>query len=528
MERKAEITAFDVRFLAQELQAFVGGRVKKIYQQGGTFCFVLKSGKAEANLLVDAGIAYLAAARPTAGRKPSDFCMLLRKYLEGKTVRAIRQPGFERIVEIRVSDAFVAIELLRPANVILCDASGKIIMPWQRQAFKDRQLLPGVTYLHPPQVTDPMALSQADFQSLLAASQNMAVVFLAALGFGGRYAEEICFRAGIDKKKESRALTDGEAQRLFAAMHAMQNDFSPAVYDGLVVAVEMKSLAGKGRKSFASFSQAVAAYLASMPANGAEQADENERQAKLARIAQARQAKKASLAQAAGENRKKADMVMANLDTVRVILAGISKARQKGMGWDEIKRKLKQDPAQQARCIREIREHEGVVRLELDGVLVDIDITKSAEENATGMYEGMKKTKGKLQRLAAIEAQPIMPVKRAKAIVKRGKMAWYEKFRWFITSDGLVAVGGRSAQQNEMVFKKYLKENDLVFHANVQGASLVVLKTEGRPVDRAKKEAAEFAAVNSRAWTSSLGSADVYCVPGSQVSKTPPSGMYVA
>ena len=36
------------------------------------------------------------------------------------------------------------------------------------------------------------------------------------------------------------------------------------------------------------------------------------------------------------------------------------------------------------------------------------------------------------------------------------KKLWYHRFRWFVTSDGVVVLGGRDASQNEELVKKYM------------------------------------------------------------------------
>jgi hypothetical protein len=37
------------------------------------------------------------------------------------------------------------------------------------------------------------------------------------------------------------------------------------------------------------------------------------------------------------------------------------------------------------------------------------------------------------------------------------KPHWFEKFRWFISSDGIIVVAGSDAQQNEQLVKKYMR-----------------------------------------------------------------------
>lgn len=104
------------------------------------------------------------------------------------------------------------------------------------------------------------------------------------------------------------------------------------------------------------------------------------------------------------------------------------------------------------------------------------------------------------------------------------KKLWYHRFRWFITSDGVVVLGGRDASQNEELVKKYMTGNDLFLHADVHGASVVIVKGKTERMD----EVAQFAASYSGAWRSGHFSADVFSVRPDQVSKTPQSGEYVS
>jgi hypothetical protein len=116
-----------------------------------------------------------------------------------------------------------------------------------------------------------------------------------------------------------------------------------------------------------------------------------------------------------------------------------------------------------------------------------------------------------------------VPQKRVKKELK-----WFEKLRWFITSDGLLVIGGRDASTNEMVVKKHLDNRDIYFHSDIHGASSVVLKAgDGEIPERSINETAAFAACFSSAWSKGLGSADVYWVHPDQVSKTPQSGEFV-
>jgi hypothetical protein len=105
---------------------------------------------------------------------------------------------------------------------------------------------------------------------------------------------------------------------------------------------------------------------------------------------------------------------------------------------------------------------------------------------------------------------------------------WFEKFRWFHSSDGLLVIGGRDATSNEVLIKKHMEPNDSVFHAEIIGAPFVLIKTGGKPVsEQSISEAAQFAAAYSRAWRDMLSVVNVYWVTPGQISKTPPSGQFL-
>jgi hypothetical protein len=63
------------------------------------------------------------------------------------------------------------------------------------------------------------------------------------------------------------------------------------------------------------------------------------------------------------------------------------------------------------------------------------------------------------------------------------KPFWFEKFCWFVTSDNLLVVSGRDAQQNELLVKRYLRKDDLYVHADLHGAATTIVRndTTGRP-----------------------------------------------
>src|SRR5271155_2486680 len=162
---------------------------------------------------------------------------------------------------------------------------------------------------------------------------------------------------------------------------------------------------------------------------------------------------------------------------------------------------------------------------------VEIDFTKSAQDNADSYYRLSKKLKKKIAgasiaigdleaKRSTIEAKP----KPEKEVRKIEEKKWFEKFNWFNTSNNMLVIGGRSAMQNELVNSKYFENTDIFFHADIFGASVVILKDGLNASREIKEEVAQFAGCFSKAWESGMSSVNVYSVKREQVTKSKEKG----
>lgn len=171
---------------------------------------------------------------------------------------------------------------------------------------------------------------------------------------------------------------------------------------------------------------------------------------------------------------------------------------------------------------------------------IEIDLNRSVEENAGIYFEKAKKAKKKLK--GALEALEESKKKlndlikdeekfleeEEKAVKKEKKREWYEKFHWFISSEGFLCIGGKDATSNEIVVKKHAEKGDLVFHTDMPGSPFFIIKNGLEAGEETLKEAAQATASYSRAWKLGLGTAEVYCIGSEQVSKKAKSGEYMA
>ena len=161
---------------------------------------------------------------------------------------------------------------------------------------------------------------------------------------------------------------------------------------------------------------------------------------------------------------------------------------------------------------------------------IEIDFTKSAQQNADRYYKmskvAKKKTEGALAAIIEMEGRMKHAEKsvKKKELKEKREQKWYERFNWFFASDGSMVIGGRSAKQNEEINTKHFENGDLFFHADIFGASVTILKKGEGASPEVREEAAAFAGAFSKAWEGGASTVNVYALKRDQVSKSKEKG----
>ncbi|KAJ1816090.1 hypothetical protein LPJ56_002459 [Coemansia sp. RSA 2599] len=118
---------------------------------------------------------------------------------------------------------------------------------------------------------------------------------------------------------------------------------------------------------------------------------------------------------------------------------------------------------------------------------VDVDIFKSAFANAQWYYMSQCQAGIKHAKTLAVSSQALQsaeqkiranlhPTKITLTMTQQRKPLWFEKFAWFISSDGYLMLAGHDMHQNELLVKRYLRAGDAYVHADLHGAVSVVVK----------------------------------------------------
>jgi len=304
-------------------------------------------------------------------------------------------------------------------------------------------------------------------------------------------------------------------------------------------------------------------------------AEQQESQAKqrLEKIRLDQEKRFASLIEQQESLLEEAQLVEIHADMVEKALQVVNSALDSGMDWEqledlvELEARQNDNPVAKLIHTLDLENDQMVMRLLREDAIYDVDgdendktrfldVTVSLHETAHGNAKTLftkyraskekskKTTEANAKALDAAEENAKRQMLEAQTrathinLKAKRKPMWFEKFNWFITTDNYLVLGGRDAQQNEQIVKRYLRPGDAYLHADVHGAASCILrakrqrdpktgKTSPIPLSsQALREAGNFTICRSSAWSSRMVTSAWWVEPH-QVSKTAPTGEYL-
>jgi predicted ribosome quality control (RQC) complex YloA/Tae2 family protein len=321
-----ELSSLEIRAIVTELQEFVDGKIDNVYQPDGAEV-VLSLYKTEVGrkyLRILPGVAfYLAKRKRKSPQHQLNFCRFLRKRIKGAFIEKLVQKGFERIIEIHLrgrEENFIFIcEFFSKGNVILCNEEYTIISAIQVQLWKDRKIKAREKYVYPP--SRPIYYDDYNnFALHIERSEKSDIVRkLATLNLGGLYAEEVCYRAGVNK--DSTQVGERELKRLFTKMQdVLHEPIMPRIVNGHPVPIQMESL-GEG-DVYAHYSDALDKYYEQFIEDFEElEIKETETKVdKYSEILRQQEVMVDGVSKSIGENKDKGDWIYANYGLIQDLL----------------------------------------------------------------------------------------------------------------------------------------------------------------------------------------------------------------
>lgn len=252
--------AFDgitIASMVHELsEKLVGGRITKISQpEKEEVLLTVKSISGQHRLFISASaslpLIYLTEENKPAPLTAPNFCMVLRKYLQGGRVVEVSQPGLERVIQIKVEhldemgDTCIRVlcfELMgKYSNLILCDDKNVILDSLKHVSAvmsSVREVLPQREYFIPVTVEkkDALTTDYAEFAALAKEFRQapFKMIYQSYTGISPFMAREMCNNADIDDRIMAGDLEETSVKRLYQAFETVmevirQQNYAPCM-----------------------------------------------------------------------------------------------------------------------------------------------------------------------------------------------------------------------------------------------------------------------------------------------------------
>lgn len=551
---KEEMESIEIAAAVKEWKELIGGYLQKVYQpEKNTMLFRIHiPGEGKRMLLFHLGKSlYLTEKNIDNPIKPGDYIMLMRKYLGNTSIKDIRQYEMDRVVlmELQGKRNFTLIfEIFGKGNLVLT-SQGEILLPYRSESWKHRDLKEGIEYRFPPSRKNPFELDEREIKGSIEESDSDLVRTLAVkLNLGGKYAEEVCKRAGLEKNKMEFSEDYDLIHRTISEFKEdlFEGDHSPCVIkeedeyiDATPLPLEVyEENEGLELESTDTYNEALDR---SFKMDIVE--DEERSGGKLERKLKSQKRALKNMNTKEKESMVKAELIYQNYQSVEDFIDAILEARESEVREEEL------DKIKQEENVVQLNDQDEYVVMDLEGVFegqdkemnVKIDFRKSVNENAQYYYKLNKKTRKKIEGAKKAIKNTEKEIEEREKREKRDKIIsedkkgkkptskfWFDKYKWFISSDGNLVIAGKDAKTNEEVVKKYLEKIDRYAHADAGGAPSVVIREnreeEGKISKKTLKEACQYAILHSKEWKRGIASGRAYWVKPAQVSKTAEAG----
>jgi predicted ribosome quality control (RQC) complex YloA/Tae2 family protein len=508
--KTAQVSGLEMRVLAKEISKLAGSYVSSIHSLGENQVFRMKNPEGEADLVVSPTLGAWVTKRPAHG-VTNEFTTSLRQELVRLHLDGVTQLGLDRVLFFRFSggdrELQLILELMPPGNIVLTRSDGVVVAALREFKGQHRTVAVGRTYVPPPQ--NRTSLEEVDdvtLADLLSREKTAGKAVGRGLSLPRRYVDEVLAKVSLTQEQPTPLPAEkvAEMARVIRGLLSSLEHPAPSVVEspaGLelmivepahgTVVETAQTLSELMDKSFAH---------ALVEAGDKSEPEREDREAKEIEVTLKRlEDQTEGLKKKAGVMRQLASEVR-GASSVEEAAAIVQKA-----SIDSALRKRLESQSSTAAAASSL-----------------FDEAKDAEAEVRRIQEAAQALTSRLKR-----ARKVTPKSTVK-LVTRQRKEWYEKFRWFFTSEGKLAVGGRDAQSNTILVKKHMEEGDVAYHADLFGSPFFILKEGARQTAAEVRQVGQATASFSSAWKTGLVAADAYWVAPDQVSSSAPSGEYLA
>ena len=465
--------------------------------------------------------------------EPNKLLRRLRNDLLRSKIEKIEQIGTERIAYLTFSNfenRFVLIvEFFGGGNILLCNYNKKILALMHSIDVRHRQLRVGLEYKPPPQDgIDVLDLKKENLKKILLVSTAVGKIIGRGLGLPKKYVEEIIRLSAIDRTKPSNELSSDEIDILFDVINTTISSVVKGQHDPTIITDGEESDVFPIRisddntkvREVSSFNDGLDIIFTERILQTGKSLYSEEAEKIITELQNRLDEQKKAITLVQEKSKRIADL--ANL---LFLMQSEGKSKITEPEVIEILKNKK----------TELVKEKGISILKVDDAKIKIDPGATLPSIASSLFDESKKQKGAI---SSIEKLIKKTEDKLEKTIEKGEIAkgaigftdvrkknWYERYRWFFTSDGILAVGGRDGSSNSALIRKHVDKDDKIFHAEVNGSPFFLLKDMSEKLmPLSIEETAHATVCFSRAWQTSAYGMSSYWVNPDQVKKSAPTG----
>jgi len=466
--------------------------------------------------------------------EPNRLLKRLRSDLLRLKLKKIEQIGAERIAYFTFEGfgkEFVLVgEFFGDGNIILCNSDMKILALQHSIDVRHRKLGVGLEYVAPPSSgLDIFNLQESDFDELKTTDLLAAKWFGRTLGLPKKYVEAVFEIAQIDGKKIGNLLTNDEIIRIFETVKKIVSDVISGNHDAIIIRNEKTEVLpiklGKLEGDITSTNSFIEGLDTVFTENIIEKGKLVQSTGSDKKIKE--------LQTQISEQEKAIETVKERSKNITAVANSLFEMVSKGIISIE-------DPSAQdilhihnAKLVNE----KGIPLIVVQDEKIKIKTQSPLQSIASVLFNEAKKQSGAISSIQVIKEKTEKKLEKFKnktesekdlfIVTEIRKKNWYERYRWFFTTDGYLTVGGRDAASNSAVIRKHLDKDDKVFHGDIFGSPFFILKDAEHAPDTTMNEIAHATVCFSRAWREGMYGVSAYWVHPEQIKKSAPSGEFL-
>ncbi|MDW0177263.1 MAG: ribosome rescue protein RqcH [Nitrososphaeraceae archaeon] len=466
---------------------------------------------------------------------------ILSREIERAKINSVSQPGSERIFFLHFinkdnKERKLVVEIFGKGNIILCDESMKILWILNPVEVRHRILKTGLEYVLPPnrgedvfQISLEGMKKSRDMQP-----ENTDLVRWLAkcTSLPRKYVEEILLHSG-NSAKYANNLSDNDVRDIYYKTKEItrkvidETNHEPSIMvDKLGLAIDASPIVMSGGSN----AKKVESYM-----DGIDQVLSNE----IISIGRSLKTEETDrkileLEHDLEEQNKAKTQVITRSQNLRRVAHELMNLSSRGVEdmYDSTVRSLLEN--NDSKIVKE----NGITYLNIENERIKFESSipksssllfsraKELERGAINIDKASEELRLRVEKLQNQTQKIHEKIQFSKLESKQ----WYERYRWFVTSDGYLVIGGRDASSNSAIIRKYMTENDIIFHAEIHGSPFFLVKNVNNQEKQDSsyvEEAAQATVSFSRAWKDGLSSGDAYWVFPNQVKKGAPTGQFL-